>query len=111
MRKFANIKGVDPETFEVYQIIKEKNEDGTVIELLREKITSHPLSGRYTPDEIKDIEKVNSVLEAKGESKLTDAEMDFLIDPLGLKRRSSTEQPEDMQRLAGFKVEKKIISL
>ncbi len=112
MRKFIYITTIRPNSFNPYIVIKEKDESGKITEILSEELFQHPLSNRFTPEEIAKIDKVNAALDSRGERRLSDEEIEYLIDPMGLKRlEEKTPEPKDMQHLAGFKVEKKIVSV
>jgi len=106
MRKFIYAVGMDTDTFQPILKIRQKNEQGSVVELFSGRLEAHPLAGKYSTEEIAKIDTVNKLLEEK----MTVEEMDYLVDPLGLKElEKKTPEPSDIQRLAGFKVEKKII--
>jgi hypothetical protein len=65
-------------------------------------------SYRYTAEQLKAIVEVNSVLEQNGQPVMTDEETEHLLYPFGKEIKVDTE---DLQTLAGFRVEKTIISL
>ena len=112
MRKFIYAQILDPLTFDLALTIVEKDENGNTTVLLKEPVKRHPLPNRYTKEEIEQIEKVNSVLSDRGEAPMTEEEMEYFVDPMGLTRlEKKTPDPEDIQKLAGFKVEKKIVSV
>ena len=58
---------------------------------------------RYTAEQLKTISEVNSVLEQNTQSLMTDEEIEHLLYPFGKETKIETE---DLQALAGFKVEK-----
>jgi hypothetical protein len=99
MRKI-NIGGVlDPLTFAVTVQIRVRNEDSTI-----SKLTT--IVDKY-PTEHQDIVLVvNDCFTSTNMSPLTKEEIFFLLNPT-----ISTEEPneDEIQTLAGFKVEKKII--
>jgi len=112
MRKFTYAIVMDSNTFAPQVIIREKDEAGNITELLNKPVEQHPLSNKYSTTEITKIDTVNKLLKERNEAELTEEEMDHLVDPLHLKQLEALVQtPEDMQQLAGFRVEKKIINL
>lgn len=107
MRKVLYQLAIDPSTFEPVTVIKMRDEDGTVIVLLKENFNSL-VDGKYTPEQRAKIDQTNALLLAKGHRPLTEEECDWMLVPSS--HRTQTEDPaeEELQRLAGFKVEKKI---
>lgn len=65
-------------------------------------------SYRYTAEQLKAIVEVNSVLAENAQPVMTDDEIEHLLYPFG---KESKIDPEDLQTLAGFKVEKTITML
>ena len=63
---------------------------------------------RYTAEQLKTISEVNSVLEQNTQPLMTEEEIENLLYPFGKETKIKTE---DLQALAGFKVEKTIIPL
>ena len=108
MRKIVYNIGLDRETYAPYLIIKMRDEDGTVTELFKEEITQET-DNKYTPEQQAKINQVNMLLGMNGQSPMTEEECDFMIDPHSYKAYMNAElEEEKLQRLAGFKVEKKI---
>jgi hypothetical protein len=108
MRKFAITTILDRNTFQTTQTIMERDDAGVITELYSgPSLDVYP---KYTAAQLGKIDAVNSVLATKGEAPLTEAEIQFLIDPM---HDASAEKlkAEDLQRLAGFTVEKKIVYL
>jgi hypothetical protein len=62
----------------------------------------------YTVEQINAICEVNNVLDQNNQPRMTDAEIDHLLYPFGKEQKVDTE---DLQALAGFRVEKTIIPL
>lgn len=114
MRKILLIKDMDPETFNLRVKVLQRNEDGTV-ETLSSSVMSHTNS-KYTKDQLEKIEQCNRALASKGMPELTEEEADYMLDPSGIGARLSAleeemKDPETIQRLAGFKVEKTVTPL
>lgn len=65
-------------------------------------------SYRYTTEQLKAIVEVNSVLAENGQPVMTDEETEHLLYPFG---KELENKLDDLQALAGFRVEKTIISL
>jgi hypothetical protein len=65
-------------------------------------------SQRYTAEQLKAIVEVNSVLEQNGEPVMTDEEIQILLYPFG---KEIEEKIENLQALAGFRVEKTITAI
>ena len=62
----------------------------------------------YTVEQIKAIFEVNHVLEQNNQPVMTEGEIEHLLYPFGKEQKVATE---DLQALAGFRVEKTIIPL
>ncbi len=62
----------------------------------------------YTKEQLEVIQTVNRVLEHNNQPTMTIEEVENLLFPFGKDRKI---EAEDLQALAGFKVEKKIIAL
>jgi hypothetical protein len=63
---------------------------------------------RYTAEQIRTILEVNSVLEKNNQPLMTDEEIEHLLYPFGKETKIDTE---DLQHLAGFRVEKTITAI
>ena len=63
---------------------------------------------RYTAEQIHHISEVNSVLEQNAQPLMTDEEIEHLLYPFGRETKIATE---DLQHLAGFRVEKTITAI
>lgn len=115
MRKIILIKELDRETFQPIITIKQKHEDGTISTLFTETLEWTPPS-KYTKEQQEQIDSCNKVLLSKGMETLTEEEIEYMLDPSGINKRLSElekemSDPETLQRMAGFKVEKKIVPL
>ena len=113
MRKIILTLEADPTTFEPTIILRQKHEDGNVTIIHSETVKPHP---KYNEQELKKINTCNTILEDKGLEALTEEEIEFMLDPTGIgKRLNNLEEQitdtETLQRMAGFKVEKKIVPL
>jgi hypothetical protein len=62
----------------------------------------------YTVEQIKAIFEVNNVLKQNNQPLMTNGEIEHLLYPFGKEQKVATE---DLQALAGFRVEKTIIPL
>ena len=63
---------------------------------------------RYTAKQLETISQVNNVLEHNLQPLMTDEEIEHLLYPFGKETKIDTE---DLQHLAGFRVEKTIVAL
>lgn len=114
MRKIILKRAIDPNSFKSIVELLEKHDDGSVKSLHRKEFK--PVKEKYTKEEKEQIQICNSILKEENLPELTEEEIDYMLDPYGLKKRSKNldkqmDDLENLQRLAGFKVEKKIISL
>lgn len=112
MRKIALIKRIVPESFEVMIELREKMDDGSVV--LHNSKPLEPTKSKYTREQQDLIDQCNHLLAEKDMPPLTEEESDYMLDPTGIKKRldeieEEMKDPENLQRLAGFKVEKRII--
>ena len=115
MRKFILNTYIDTKTFNPMAHLVEKIETENVT-IFQGKIDLVEPKSKYTKEELKKINICNKILSEKGLEELTNDEIEFMLDPAGMiKRLKSVENqmkdPEVLQRMAGFKVEKKIIQL
>lgn len=115
MRKFILIQEVDKDSFQPSITIKQKHDDGSISTLFSETLEWTP-PPKYTKEEQEKIDKCNRILESKGLDLLTDKEVEFMLDPTGISKRlddleKQMSDTETLQRMAGFKVEKKIVPL
>ena len=100
--------GFNGKTFMSELVIKMRDEDGTVTELFREDLAKD-YDSKYTPEQQAKINQVNGLLEMNGGHPMTEEECDWMLDPNACKAYMDAElEEEELQRLAGFKVEKKI---
>jgi hypothetical protein len=115
MRKIVQTTHIDLASFQVstliYEVLGKGKRDILFDEPLEAKETS-----RYTPEEQETIDLCNKILADSGKSELSEEEIDYMLDPIGLKKlgddeRYNIDNQENLQKLAGFKVEKKVISL
>ena len=107
MRKILYTLAIDNKTFEPLTVIRMREEDGTVVELYRDTFNS-TIDGKYTPEQRAKIDQTNALLLAKGYLPLTDEEADWMLVPTSHKTQTTDPAEDELQRLAGFKVEKKI---
>lgn len=115
MRKIIYHTLMNPETFQPYAKVIQKTADGEIIVLFNEPIEMVAV-GKYTPEEQAKIDFCNEVLVDNGQEHLVEDEIEFMLDPAGITKRLDSlakemEDPDVLQRMAGFKVEKVIIPL
>jgi len=99
MRKINTEVVLHPDTFNPVFRVFVVNEDGS-----KEKF-AHELVEKYTPEQSVMIGRVNATFIKNGQDMLTEDEINYLI------RKPEVDEPteQDLQKLAGFTVEKKII--
>lgn len=110
MRKFRKDQYLNTDTFQPAARVIMKAEDGSttvlfdaVLELAKD---SNP---KYTAQDREDIKLVNGILISKNMDIMTEEEEFSLIDPTGVRFGPYKDvKPEDLQRLAGFEVQKTI---
>jgi hypothetical protein len=109
MRKIVYAISFDEKSFTPFLTIKMRGEDGKVSVLFREEM-SKQVDSKYTPEQQAKINQVNQILSMNGEPPITEEECDYMVGPLGADKAyiGSDLDEEELQRLAGFKVEKKI---
>ena len=112
MRKIIHAIGMDPVSYIPHSLVVLKKDDGTSVELERTPLES--VESKYTAEEQKRINHCNSVLAKHDMPPLTEEEADFMLDPNGAKKRlaeleEAMNDPEKLQALSGFRVEKRII--
>jgi hypothetical protein len=115
MRKIILVKKVDPESFQPLITVTQKHDDGTFSTLFSQTLEWTP-PAKYTKEQLEKIETCNNVLISKNMEPLTEEEIEYMLDPEGVYKRlteieKEMSDPETIQRMAGFRVEKKIISL
>ena len=89
-------------SFDSDRIVVKDTESGEVVEWSR----AHKISiSRYTAEQRDIIQRVNAIVEENLFRSMTEAEIDYLLYPLG---KESTTDPESYQILAGFEVKKEI---
>jgi hypothetical protein len=113
MRKFILNDYVDPTSFMYKVKLVEKTED-EVITIFDEVWVSSP--SKYTPEQLKKINFCNEILAKENKESLSEEEIEFMLDPTGMNKRLRNIEKqmidtETLQRMAGFKVEKKIVPL
>lgn len=116
MRRFLGNVMIDPESFDPFYYLVEKDESGKIIRKFKEVYTSRP-KPKYTAEEQDQINRCNDVLIKNQLPVLTEEEEEFLIRPFvnvnnrldALEKKAETT--EGLQELAGFRVEKKIIPI
>lgn len=114
MRKIALIKEIDPVTFLPKVTLKEKLSDGSIVVHSEELLVV--VNQKYSKEDLEKINQCNNILASKGLDPLTDDEADYMLDPEGFNKRldkleTRMQDSETLQKLAGFKIEKRIISL
>jgi hypothetical protein len=65
-------------------------------------------SHQYTAEQLKTVVEVNDVLRQNAQLEMTDEEIEHLLYPFGKETKIDTE---DLQHLAGFRVEKTITAI
>lgn len=115
MRKIICHTVMNPKSFQPETKVLQQTDGGEVITLFHAATEAAPKNklSKYTLAEQNRIRFCNKVLADKGQDELTEEEIEFMLDPgYGQKRISALdkemEDPEVLQRLAGFKVEKTI---
>ena len=92
----------DSSTFDRFINVK-INDNGKKIECKPHKVDK---SKKYrSAEDILKIQQCNEILEVNNEPLLTEEEADWMLDPIAI---PNTADPEDLQKLAGFTVEKEI---
>jgi hypothetical protein len=81
--------------------------DGDKVEELKASRIRHPYPN-YSVQQIEAICEVNHVLDKNNQPRMTEEEIEHLLYPFGKELKVNTE---DLQALAGFRVEKTIIPL
>lgn len=108
MRKIIYNKHVDPTTFLPTMQIILKDKDGNITTLCNEPMEW--VQSKYSPEELKKINLCNEHLAKNGHELMTDEEISYMLDPTGISKLADTvKTKEDLQKLAGFKVEKTIV--
>jgi len=100
MRKINIITSIDPKSYAPYMLLRIKDGD----DRLEFKEEVQLPASKYTSAEIRRIDACNMLLLKNGQSAMKDDETEFFIHPIVAKQPS----PEDLQKLSGFSVEKKI---
>ena len=112
MRKIIYNKHVNSTTFMPTMQILLKDVDGNITTLCDEPLVFKPVETKYSPEELVKINICNEQLEKNGHELMTEEEISYMLDPTGLsKLKDTVETIEDLQKLAGFKVEKTIVYL
>ena len=65
-------------------------------------------SFQHSAEQLRAIVEVNDVLRQHGQPEMTDEEIEHLLYPFGRETKLNTE---DLQHLAGFRVEKTIVAI
>lgn len=115
MRKFILHNALNLENFNEIVKLVEKTDKDEIVTIHEEEIEWAP-PPKYTKEEQEKIDKCNRILKNKGLDLLTDKEIEFMLDPSGINKRlddleKHMSDTETLQRMAGFKVEKKIVPL
>ena len=107
MRRIMYGIDLDKETYSPYLVIKLRDEEGNINVLFREEFRT--TDSKYTPEQQAKINQINNLLEMNGGHPLSEDEADWMLDPAHFKAYLNEKlDEEELQRLAGFKVEKKI---
>ena len=114
MRQIIYQTVLDSTTFQVKAKVVQKTAEGEIITLYNEPLDLP--ENKDTPAEQAKIDFCNRVLTNNGQGLLTENEIEFMLDPAGMNKRLKSlaeemEDPEVLQRMAGFKVEKVITPL
>jgi len=109
------VQGVNETTYAPTVTVFEVTGPGEREILHQEELTREPES-RYTPEEQKKIDMCNAALSKKGKEPLSEEEIDYMLDPGGRRKwfekvDEKIDDLETMQRMAGYRVEKRIIPL
>jgi hypothetical protein len=115
MRKFILHNALNPENFNQIVKLVEKTDNDEIVTIHEEEIAS-VLKSKYTKEQQAKIDQCNRILENKGLDLLTEEEIEFMLDPTGVNKRlanldKNMDDIESLQRMAGFRVEKKFIPL
>lgn len=115
MRKIILHTSLNPANFNEIVKLVEKNDKDEIVTIHEEEIEWTP-APKYTKEQQEKIDKCNRILESKGLDLLTDEEIEFMLDPTGIGKRldnleKQMSDTETLQRMAGFRVEKKIVPL
>lgn len=112
MRKFYIAPSYEENTFRPMAEVRYIDEDGKSKLLDRsvlEPVEFKYLGKEFTEQDIKKINQINALLEKSNMPLMTLEEAEWLcFDPI---KKDKNTQPEEIQRLAGFKVEKTITYL
>lgn len=109
MRKISRRYEVDESTLIFKEIINIK--DNEAISTLYDGPIRDRTPALFTQEEVDFFEFVNQLLIAQGSNTLTEEECKHFLDPLGgrwTKTTTNDEDPTELQRLAGFTVEKTV---
>lgn len=105
MRKIRLHTTVNADTFAPISMIVIKNEDGTKTVFKKER-EFEPRMLKYTDEQIATIKSINLLLKENNQAEMTPEEMDWAADPGAYIKRTNEMTEEELQALAGFKVEK-----
>lgn len=107
MRRIRHHVVLDPDTFEPVHIIAIKEGDKTTV--FKQPHHESPWD-KYTAAERELISLTNTVLENKGVSKMSGEEIEYFLNPFSLpKLNVEVTEPVQLQRLAGFSVETRLV--
>lgn len=114
MRKFGHQMAMDSVTFAPKHLLYLMNDETANYEVIASENVRWKPKEKYTQKQLDIIEFVNSTLMSRNEPLLTDEEITHMLDPTGAwdsfaDLGEKIQTPADLQRLAGFTVEKKII--
>lgn len=110
MRKLSMITSYDNETFIQNFKAVLKDESGTTTVLVEREILPEFTVSEFNEKQLNIINMFNKLLVDQNQAEMTLDEKRYLIDPAGfyLKDRPGIENTNNIQALAGFKVEKVI---
>lgn len=113
MRKIIFRKEFDPVSFVPQVRFVVKSADGEILLNTVKQLEYTAAKSKYTKEEQEMIDQAQEMLAAEGFELMTEAEMDYLVDPLGLKKLEALNNDRlsaaDLQRLSGFQVEKRVV--
>lgn len=86
MRKFILNTYYDTKSFDSMAQLVEKTDEGNVT-IFNDKFDLWEPKPKYTKEEQKQINTCNKILSDKGKPELTEEEIEFMLDPSGIKKR------------------------
>lgn len=107
MRKIRLSVALDTKTYDPVStvVVRDENNEKTVF---KKTFLQDPLLN-YTPQQREMIRMVNSVLTENNQSTMSVEEMNWFVDPDGWTKKDDSTTEAELQALAGFRVEKKVV--